>query len=123
MTEAVLADVVREKRFGVERAAAALAPSGARRRPCWRLPITASSVALFRRTWLTARLHAGVATAYFGYRVWARGDGFRTPTLERTLRAGLAESRRRRTRSRRTPAPPSTASGSGATMPSGRAGT
>ena len=35
----------------------------------------------FNRTLLTARLHEAVATAYFGFRIYARGDTFRTPTL------------------------------------------
>jgi hypothetical protein len=91
MTEAVLADVVREKKFGVDRAVEALshvsATAGAGLDPADR----AELMGLFRRTWLTARLHAGVAAAYFGYRVWARGGAFRTDTLERTIRDGLLE--------------------------------
>lgn len=35
----------------------------------------------FNRTLLTARLHEAVATAYFGFRIYARGETFRTPTL------------------------------------------
>ena len=90
MTEAVLGDIVREKKFGVERAVGALshlAQATAALEPADRAELGD----LFRRTLLTARLHAGVAAAYFGYRVWARGPAFRTPTLERTIRDGLAE--------------------------------
>lgn len=45
----------------------------------------------FTRTLLTARLHRAVATAYFGYRVYARGDRYRTPSLLNRLRAALVE--------------------------------
>jgi hypothetical protein len=90
MTEPVLDLVVREKKFGVDRAVAALSEltqAASVLEPADR----AELVALFRRTWLTARLHAGVAAAYFGYRVWARGAEFRTDTLEHTIRDGLFE--------------------------------
>ncbi len=90
MTEAVLADVVKEKRFGVQRATEALAQIA-------RAGDTLSSSdrieldALFRRTLLTARLHAAVAAAYFGYRVWARGGEHRTASVETTVRDALGE--------------------------------
>jgi hypothetical protein len=90
MTEAVLNDVVKEKKFGVDRAVAALSQL-AQAAPALEPADRAELGALFRRTWLTARLHAGVAAAYFGYRVWARGADFRTPTLDRTIRDGLGE--------------------------------
>lgn len=32
-----------------------------------------------------------MARAYFGYRVWARAGGQRTPDVSRTVREGLAE--------------------------------
>jgi hypothetical protein len=90
MTEAMLDLVVREKKFGVDRAVAALSHLSEAAQaldPADRAELGA----LFRRTWLTARLHAGVAAAYFGYRVWARGPAFRTGTLERTIKDGLSE--------------------------------
>lgn len=45
----------------------------------------------FQRTLLTARLHRAVAAAYFGFRVYARGDAFRTPFVVETVRDGLRE--------------------------------
>ena len=45
----------------------------------------------FNRTLLTARLHRAVASAYFGFRVYGRGQVFRTPTLIETARKGLRE--------------------------------
>jgi hypothetical protein len=90
MTEAMLDLVVREKKFGVDRAVEALShltEAAQTLDPADRVELGA----LFRRTWLTARLHAGVAAAYFGYRVWARGPEFRTATLEHTIKDGLSE--------------------------------
>jgi hypothetical protein len=43
----------------------------------------------FERTLATARLHRVVATAYFGFRLWARGGAFQTPDLAETVRAAL----------------------------------
>jgi hypothetical protein len=45
----------------------------------------------FARTLLTARLHRAAATAYFGFRVYARGVGYRTPALLGHLRSALQE--------------------------------
>jgi hypothetical protein len=44
----------------------------------------------FQHTLLTARLHRATAAAYFGFRVWTRGDSFRTAFVEDTVRKGLA---------------------------------
>ena len=35
----------------------------------------------FARTLLTAKLHQAVSTAYFGFRLWARGETYRSPGL------------------------------------------
>ena len=45
----------------------------------------------FARTLLTARLHKAAAGAYFGYRVYSRGEAFRTPAAMKTLRESMAE--------------------------------
>lgn len=45
----------------------------------------------FARTLLTARLHRAVATAYFGFRVYARGETFRTPAVMTAVRDALNE--------------------------------
>jgi hypothetical protein len=45
----------------------------------------------FARTLLTARLHKAAAGAYFGYRLYARGEAFRTPAAMKTLRESMAE--------------------------------
>lgn len=45
----------------------------------------------FNRTLLTARLHKAVSTAYFGYRIYARGDAFRTTALINHISNALSE--------------------------------
>ena len=45
----------------------------------------------FARTLLTARVHQAVATAYFGFRVYARGARFHLPELTTSLHAALTE--------------------------------
>jgi hypothetical protein len=90
MDEAFLGYVVAEKAFGVSRAEQALKQvEGARAvlKPADHEDLHA----LFERTLLTARLHRAVASAYFGYRVWARGGGFRTPAVVATVKRGLEE--------------------------------
>jgi hypothetical protein len=44
----------------------------------------------FQRTLLTARLHRASSAAYFGFRVWLRGDPHRTPFVTQTVERGLA---------------------------------
>jgi len=44
---------------------------------------------LFYRTLLTARLYEATATSYFGYRIYARGNQFRTIWLKETLQKSL----------------------------------
>ncbi|MBD3327808.1 hypothetical protein GF340_00730 [Candidatus Peregrinibacteria bacterium] len=46
---------------------------------------------LFNRTLLTAKLYRGGAKVYFGYRVFARGNEFQTPFVEKTLQEGMEE--------------------------------
>ncbi len=45
----------------------------------------------FTRTLLTARLHKAVAAAYWGFRIYARGEKFHTPTLTSNLNIALQE--------------------------------
>lgn len=88
MNEEYLSYIVKEKRFGVEKAAAAL-----------KLIKKAEKVLkpddyrqlhnLFYRTLLSARAYEAAATAYFGYRIYARGEQFRTPSLNKSLREAL----------------------------------
>ncbi len=45
----------------------------------------------FARTLLTAKLQRAAITAYLGFRIYARGESFRTPALMATEREALAE--------------------------------
>jgi len=90
MDEATLRMVMTEKRWGVARATESLRAIEAGRRVL-RPADYAELHTLFERTLLTARLHEAVASAYFGYRVWTRGDSFRTPAVTRAIRDGLSE--------------------------------
>ncbi len=45
---------------------------------------------LFERTLFTARLHEAVATAYWGYRIYARGPEYRTPWLRSVIEEAFA---------------------------------
>jgi hypothetical protein len=45
----------------------------------------------FARTLLTVRLHKAAAGAYFGSRVFARGESFRTPAVMSVLRESMTE--------------------------------
>ncbi|MDR8393431.1 hypothetical protein NC796_19910 [Aliifodinibius sp. S!AR15-10] len=45
----------------------------------------------FARTLLTARLHRDVAAAYFGFRIYARGEEFRTESLMEKTKSALQQ--------------------------------
>ena len=90
MDEATLGLVMREKRWGVTKARESLRAIEEGRRAL-RAADYAELHALFERTLLTARLHEAVASAYFGFRIWTRGDSFRTPGVTRAIRDGLRD--------------------------------
>lgn len=106
MDEATLAMVLTEKRWGVARAEESLRAIDSARRVL-RPADYAELHGLFERTLLTARLHEAVASAYYGYRVWTRGEGFRTPPVMRAIRDGLREIDSVSAAIRAAPAPPS----------------
>jgi hypothetical protein len=60
----------------------------------------------FTRTLLTARLHRAVATAYLGFRVYARGEPFRTASVVGMVRETLLEIPRLAEEMRNFPAKP-----------------
>lgn len=45
----------------------------------------------FHRTLLTAQLYEAVARAYWGYRIYARGEAFRTKALNTSIKKGLED--------------------------------
>jgi hypothetical protein len=88
MDEIYLKYIIAEKKYGVQQAGEAL-----------RYVIKARSVMdekdykqvynLFYRTLLTARLYEAVSTAYFGYRIYARGEEFQSKWLKRKMKEAL----------------------------------
>jgi hypothetical protein len=90
MDEPTLALVLTEKRFGVAKAEESLHAIDSAR-TVLRPDDYRELHALFERTLLTARLHAAVAEAYYGFRIWTRGDAFRTPAVSGAIQHGLAQ--------------------------------
>jgi hypothetical protein len=45
----------------------------------------------FERSLLTAKLHRGASSAYFGFRAWCRGKEFQTDFVRTTVQSGLDE--------------------------------
>ncbi|HEX7979677.1 MAG TPA: hypothetical protein VF461_13805 [Gemmatimonadaceae bacterium] len=90
MDEPTLQLVLTEKRWGVAKAEESLRAIDSAR-TLLRPDDYRELHALFERTQLTARLHAAVAEAYYGGRIWARGGAFRTPAVSRTIQHGLAD--------------------------------
>ncbi len=90
MTLAFVEDVRREKQYGV-RLAEASVKAIERAKPSLDPRAYEDLHHYFTRTWLTARLHAAVATAYFGFRLYARGEAFRTPASTQAVRDALAD--------------------------------
>ena len=90
MERSYLDDVIREKDWSVRQASASLADIQAARR--WLTDAQYRQLnAYFERTLLTVKLHRSVSKAYFGYRLWLRGESYQTPALQATIWAGLRE--------------------------------
>jgi hypothetical protein len=90
MNEEYLHYLVTEKKYGVTKAAAALvnvenAKSFIEPEKYKVLYNT------FYRTLLTARLYEAVTEAYFGYRIYARGESFRTKAVATCIQEGLTK--------------------------------
>jgi hypothetical protein len=93
MTEDFLDCVLREKDFGVKAAHTAV-DAIEEAKPYLKPDDYLELHRYFARTLLTARLHRAAAGAYFGFRIWLRGEAHRTPGLECTVRESLEELRR-----------------------------
>jgi hypothetical protein len=92
MDEATLGRVLAEKDYGVELAEASVRQVE-QAQPYLNGDAYESLHRLFERTLLTARLHRAVAAAYFGFRVYARGEAYQTPFVLQTVEDGLAQVR------------------------------
>jgi hypothetical protein len=86
MDEEYLRYIIKEKRYGVKRARQAYSKL---------VKIEPGSddlrkvAELFYRTLLTAEMYEAVSTAYFGYRVYARGEEYKSRRLHKTISSSL----------------------------------
>ncbi len=92
MDEEFLSYLIAEKEFGVKTAELAL--DDVKSAKPFVDPEKYNDVyQTFYRTLLTTRLYSAVTKAYFGYRIYARGESFRTKSLIMTIRQGLTDLR------------------------------
>ena len=80
--------ILAEKKYGLRLSQKALGEIK-KARPCLAPDDYAQLYGLFYRTYLTARLYTAVCTAYYGYRVYARGDNYRPTGLEHVIAEAL----------------------------------
>jgi hypothetical protein len=88
MNETMLKYIITEKHFGTEAARKALSLVE-QARPVLSEKAYNQIYQLFYRTLLTAQAYETTATAYFGYRVYARGIAFQSPWLKETMQGAL----------------------------------
>lgn len=93
MDEEFLNYMLKEKKFGVEKASEALS-NIKKAEPHLSTDKYEIIYHTFYRTLLTARLYEAVTKAYFGYRIYARGEAYRTETLKKIIKEGLAGMKR-----------------------------
>ncbi|MCX6013264.1 MAG: hypothetical protein NTV30_07640 [Chloroflexi bacterium] len=93
MNEQYLTYIMAEKRYGVTQAGKALAWISKGKHVL--LPADYTNLyTLFERTLLTAQLHEATATAYWGYRIYARSEEYRTTWLKNTIHDALIQMRK-----------------------------
>lgn len=90
MDEEYLNYLVKEKEYAVKKAKEALV-NVENAKPFIEPEKYKGLYGTFYRTLLTARLYAAVTKAYFGYRIYARGESFRTKAVTTCIRQGLAD--------------------------------
>lgn len=88
MDETYLRYVITEKHYGVEAAKKAL-DLVIKAKPILMEKNYKQIYNLYYRTLLTARMYEATATAYFGYRVYSRGESYRTMWLNETMQKAL----------------------------------
>jgi len=88
MDEDYLNYLVKEKKYAVKRAEAALL-NVEKAKPFMEPEKYKVVYKTFYRTLLTARLYEAVTKAYFGYRIYARGEPFRTRAVTTLVQQGL----------------------------------
>jgi hypothetical protein len=90
MDEEYLNYLVKEKKYAVKKAEAAL--ENVEKTKSFIEPEKYKVLYnTFYRTLVTARLYEAVTKAYFGYRIYARGESFRTKTVTTSIQQGLTD--------------------------------
>lgn len=89
MNEEYLRYIITEKKYGVRQAEKALRLVS-RSEKVMKPEDFEQVYELFNRTLITARAYEAAATAYFGYRIYARGTEFRNDWLIKTMNEALA---------------------------------
>ena len=85
-----LEDIILEKDYSVRQAREAL--DRVEKAEKWVLPAKyAPLYDTFYRTWVVCRGRRGMAKAYYGYRIYARGEEFQSPELHRLIEEGMRE--------------------------------
>jgi len=90
MNETYLRYIIREKRYGVKKTEKAL-KLVAKAEPVMSDKDYSQVYDLFNRTLITAHMYEAASAAYFGYRIYARGDDFQTEWLKKTMQEALAK--------------------------------
>ena len=90
MDEEYLNYLIKEKRYAVKNAEAALV-NVEKAKPFIEPEKYKELYNTFYRTLLTARLYEAVTKAYFGYRIYARGESFRTKAVTTCIQQGLTD--------------------------------
>ncbi len=90
MDEEYLNYLVKEKKYAVKKAEAALV-NVENAKPFIEPKKYKVLYNTFYRTLVTARLYEAVTKAYFGYRIYARGESFRTKAVTTSIRQGLTD--------------------------------
>jgi hypothetical protein len=88
MDETYLKYIIAEKKYGVKKAEEAY-NLVVRSKPFLKENDSPLIINLFYRTLLTAKLYEATATSYYGYRVYARGEEYRSDWLKKTLSKSL----------------------------------
>lgn len=86
-----LDDLITEKNYGVKLARESLQRIKDAKDKVNRAEAYKKLLYTYERTYLTAKLYRAVTKAHFGYRLYCRGEGFRSPALNQIIDSGLQQ--------------------------------
>ncbi|MDZ7724975.1 MAG: hypothetical protein U5R06_19730 [candidate division KSB1 bacterium] len=93
MNEEWLEKIITEKQYGVRLAEQALEQVRESQAYVTDRNLYNTTLHLFERTLLTARLHAATSQLYYSYRIYARGKSFRSKAVKHYMQDGLQRTR------------------------------